>query len=195
MVYKRDYEYLAERLEPHLSGDDLDLVRRAYTVAEEAHCNQMRDEGTPYIVHPVRVAVSLVDELDLYSPTLVASALMHDVIEDSPLTREQIREMFDERISTIVWLLTKLDDVTLPNYLAAIEAARETGAPIVKLCDRLDNLRFLSHSPKIEKIHRYIRTTEIFYLPMAVRTSPYLYEQLRYWLDEAREHIKSISEH
>lgn len=195
MVYKRDYQYLAERLMPHLSGDDLDIVRSAYTVAEEAHRDQMRDEGTAYIVHPVRVAVSLVDELEIYSPTLVASALMHDVIEDSPITREQIRDMFGERIAEIVWLLTKLDDVTLPNYLAAIEAAVETGAPIVKLCDRLDNLRFLSHSPKIEKIHRYIRTTEIFYLPMAARTNDYLHEQLRHWLDEARNHIKSISQH
>jgi GTP diphosphokinase / guanosine-3',5'-bis(diphosphate) 3'-diphosphatase len=191
MVYERNYEYLAERLEPHLSADNLDLIHRAYRVAEAAHAGQMRDEGTPYIVHPLRVAVSLVDELQIYSPTLIASALMHDVIEDSPVTREQIAGMFDEKIAEVVWLLTKLEDVTLPNYLAAIEAARETGAPIVKLCDRLDNLRFLSHSPKIEKIHRYIRTTEIFYLPMAARTNKYLHEQLCYWLDEAREHVKN----
>jgi len=191
MVYERNYQYLAERLESRLTREQLDCVNRAYEVAEEAHRGQMRDEGTSYIVHPVRVAVSLVDELQIYSPTLVASALMHDVIEDSPVTRRQIANMFGDEIAHIVWLLTKYDDVPLPAYLAAIEAARDTGAPIVKLCDRLDNLRFLAHSPKAEKKRRYIRTTEDHYIPMAARTNKYLHDQLRYWLEEARNHVKS----
>ncbi|HKP86811.1 MAG TPA: HD domain-containing protein, partial [Blastocatellia bacterium] len=87
MTYERTYEYLAERLQPHLTDDELTQVRLAYEIAEAAHEGQMRDEGTPYIVHPLRVAVSLVDELEIYSPRLVSSALLHDVIEDSPLTR------------------------------------------------------------------------------------------------------------
>ena len=191
MVYERNYEYLAERLASRLRDDQLDIVHRAFEVAEAAHRGQMRDEGTPYIVHPVRVAVSLVDELQIYSPTLIASALMHDVIEDSPLTREQIAEMFGERIARIVWLLTKYDYVSLPAYLAAIEAAADTGAPLVKLCDRLDNLRFLAHSPKAEKKRRYIRTTEDHYIPMAARTNNYLHDQLRHWLEQARNHVRS----
>ncbi|HXG92913.1 MAG TPA: HD domain-containing protein [Blastocatellia bacterium] len=193
MVYERNYEYLAERLIQRLNATELEQVARAYEVAEAAHAGQVRDEGTPYILHPIRVAVSLVDELDVYSPKLICSALMHDVIEDSPTTREEIAAMFDEEIAEIVWLLTKLESVTLPNYLAAIEAAAHTGAPIVKLCDRLDNLRFLTQSPKVEKIIRYIRTTEIFYIPMAARTNAYLHEQLRRWLDEARRHVKAVN--
>jgi len=113
------------------------------------------------------------------------------VIEDSPTTREQIAEMFDERIAKIVWLLTKYEHVPLPAYLAAIEAASDTGAPLVKLCDRLDNLRFLAHSPKAEKKRRYIRTTEDHYIPMAARTNNYLHDQLRHWLEQARNHVKS----
>ena len=190
MTYERTYEYLAERLQPHLADDELTQVRLAYEIAESAHEGQMRDEGTPYIVHPVRVAVSLVDELEIYSPRLVSSALLHDVIEDSPLTRHQIAEMFGEEIAQIVWLLTKFDDVSLPAYLAAIEAASDTGAAIVKLCDRLDNLRFLAHSPKAEKKRRYIRTTTDYYLPMAARTNKYLYNEISRWLDEARNHVK-----
>ena len=190
MTYERTYEYLAERLQPHLADDELTQVRLAYEIAEAAHEGQMRDEGTPYIVHPVRVAVSLVDELEIYSPRLVSSALLHDVIEDSPLTRRQIAEMFGEEIAEIVWLLTKFDDVSLPAYLAAIEAASETGAAIVKLCDRLDNLRFLAHSPKAEKKRRYIRTTTDYYLPMAARTNKYLYDEISRWLEEARNHVK-----
>jgi len=191
MIYERDYEYLAERLAPHLTSSELTLVRRAYEVAESAHAGQMRDEGTPYIVHPLRVAVSLADELGIYSPTLIASALMHDVIEDSPLTRKDIDEMFGHEIAEIVLLLTKFDDVSLPAYLAAIEAARRTGAPIVKLCDRVDNLRFLAHSPNYEKKRRYIRTTERYYLPMAARTNKYLYHELEHLLEEARSHVRN----
>jgi (p)ppGpp synthase/HD superfamily hydrolase len=191
MDYERTYEYLAERLQPHLTDEELTEVRLAYEVAEAAHEGQMRDEGTPYILHPVRVAVSLVDELEIYSPRLVSSALLHDVIEDSPITRQQIAELFGEDVAEIVWLLTKFDDVSLPAYLSAIEAASDTGAAIVKLCDRLDNLRFLAHSPRAEKKRRYIHTTEAFYLPMAFRTNKYLFDELSRWLEEARNHVRA----
>lgn len=191
MVYERSYEYLAERLKTRLNESDLEQVRLAYEVASRAHEGQMRDEGSPYILHPLRVAVSLVDELDIDSPALVCAALLHDVIEDSPVTREQIAGMFGEEVAEIVWLLTKFDDVSLPDYLAAIEAASDEGATIVKLCDRLDNLRFLAHSPKLEKKRRYVRTTEIFYLPMAARANDYLYGEMKRWLEEARNHLKT----
>ena len=65
MIYERNYEYLAGRLRERLSEKEMAEVRRAYEVAEAAHTGQMRDEGTPYIVHPLRVAVSLVDELSI----------------------------------------------------------------------------------------------------------------------------------
>ena len=198
MVYERTYEHLAESLASDLDAESLQLIRRAHQLAETVHANQMRDEGTPYILHPVRVAISLVDELAITSPTLICSALLHDVIEDSPeyhagapITRDDIAASFGEEIAEIVWLLTKLEEVPLPAYLAAIEAAAETGAPVVKLCDRLDNLRFLTNSPKLDKIRRYIRTTEIFYLPMAARTNAYLYSQLTTLLDEARAHLEA----
>jgi GTP diphosphokinase / guanosine-3',5'-bis(diphosphate) 3'-diphosphatase len=193
MIYERNYEYLAERLAPHLSSQELALVGRAYRVAETAHSGQMRDEGTPYIVHPVRVAVALADELEIYSPQLISGALMHDVIEDSSVTREQVRADFGEEIAQIVWLLTKFEDVSLPVYLKAIEEAAHTGAPLVKLCDRLDNLRFLAHSPRAEKKRRYIRTTEAFYIPLAARTNRYLHDELERWLEEARNHVKTVT--
>jgi (p)ppGpp synthase/HD superfamily hydrolase len=191
MIYTRDYEYLEERLSSTLNDEELAQVRRAYEIADAAHTGQLRDEGTPYIVHPIRVAVSLVDELEIDSPKLVCSALLHDVIEDSPITREEVAEIFGEEIAQIVWLLTKLESVSLGDYLAAIEAAAETGAPIVKLCDRLDNLRFLGHSPRPEKKHRYIRSTEHFYLPMASRTNDYLHSELLHWLDVVRADVES----
>jgi (p)ppGpp synthase/HD superfamily hydrolase len=200
MVYERTYEYLAAALAPHLDADQLDLTRRAYEVAAAVHATQMRDEGTPYILHPLRVAVALVDELAITQPTLICSALLHDVIEDSPdyyaqgaVTRADIAGWFGEEIAEIVWLLSKFDDVTLPAYLAAIEAAASTGAPLVKLCDRLDNLRSLTRSPKVDKIRRYIRTTEIFFLPMAQRTNRYLNGELTRLLKVARKHLAELT--
>jgi (p)ppGpp synthase/HD superfamily hydrolase len=185
-------EYLIERLVPQLNDQQIAQVNHAYDVAAEAHFGQMRDEGTPYIVHPVRVAVALVDELNLFSPTLISSALLHDVIEDSELTREDIARLFDDEIANLVWLLTKLEEVRLSDYLAKIEAAADTGAPLVKLCDRLDNLRSVAHTPRLEKKRRYIRTTEELYLPLAARTNTYLYRELQRWLEEARADLSRL---
>jgi GTP diphosphokinase / guanosine-3',5'-bis(diphosphate) 3'-diphosphatase len=191
MIYTRNYDYLEEKLSLRLNSEELEQVRRAYELAEHAHTGQMRDEGTAYIVHPIRVAVSLVDELKIDSPTLICSALLHDVIEDSPISREEVAEMFNQEIAHIVWLLTKYEEVTLGDYLAAIEAAAETGAPIVKLCDRLDNLRFLGHSPRPEKKQRYIRSTEHFYLPMAARTNDYLYQEIHRALEVIKADLQT----
>lgn len=193
MVYTRDFAYLEERLITNLNEAELKTVQRAYEVAEQAHAGQMRDEGTSYIVHPVRVAVSLVDELKIHSPELICSALLHDVIEDSPTTRAELAAMFGDEVAHIVWLLTKFEEVSLADYLAAIEEASETGAPIVKLCDRLDNLRFISHSPKREKKYRYVYTTEKYYLPMAARTSEYLHNELTRSLDDLKIYLETAT--
>ena len=192
MNYELNFEYLIERITAQLGAEQLAQVHRAYEVAYEAHAGQTRDEGTPYITHPIRVAVSLVDELNLFSPTLICSALLHDVIEDSNITREDIGQMFGEEIAEVVWLLTKLEEVRLSEYLARIEAAADTGAPIVKLCDRLDNLRSVTYTPRLEKKRRYIRTTEDLYLPMAARTNRYLHDELRRWLEAARKHVETV---
>lgn len=190
MTYTERYEYLIEKLLPQLSHSETEQVKRAYRMAEAAHEGQTRDEGTPYIIHPLRVAIALVDELHIHSPALICSALLHDVIEDSPTTREQIAEEFGEEIARIVWLLTKFEDVSLADYLGAIEDAAETGAPIVKLCDRLDNLRSLAYSTRIEKKYRYIRTTEYFYLPMASRTNSYLHDEISRLLEDVRAQVE-----
>lgn len=200
MVDECTYDHLAAALPPHLDGEQLALIRRAYELAEAVHETQMRDEGTPYIRHPLRVALALVDELEVTRPALVCAALLHDVIEDSPdyyahgpVTRADIGREFGEEVAELVWLLSKFEDVTLPAYLAAIEEAAATGAPLVKLADRLDNLRSLVRSSKVDKIRRYIRTTEIFYLPMAARTNRYLYDELKRLLEAARRHLADVT--
>lgn len=190
--YERTYEHLEEQLHASLDLEAIAFVRMAYETAAAAHEGQTRDEGTPYIIHPLRVAISLVDELGVRSPELVCAALLHDVIEDSDVTREQIAETFGERVATVVWLLTRLEGTSLQDYLAAIEEAADTGAPLVKLCDLLDNLRFLARSPRTEKIRRSILRTELHYLPLAARTNRYLHSELRSALDSASAHLASL---
>jgi len=190
-----NFEYLLARLSDRVDADSIARVRRAYDVARTAHAGQTRDEGSPYIVHPVRVALSLVDELAVFSPKLICSALLHDVIEDSDVTRDDVARMFDESIAEIVWLLTKLEDVTLRDYLARIEAAAHTGAPIVKLCDRLDNLRSVIDTPRLEKKRRYIRTTEEYYLPLASRIDRYLHDEMSRCLERARGQVFTLTSH
>lgn len=194
MNYELNFEYLLARLTEQIDEDGIASVRRAYEVAQAAHSGQTRDEGSPYIVHPVRVALSLVDELNLFSPSLICSALLHDVIEDSDVTRTDVARMFDEQIAEIVWLLTKFEDVSLREYLARIERAAETGAPLVKLCDRLDNMRSVVDTPSLAKKRRYIRTTEELYLPLAARTNRYLHNELRRSLEEARNQLRTMGD-
>lgn len=191
MLHLPTFEHLERLIVNELSTGEMELVRRAYEVAAAAHKEQKRDEGSPYIVHPIRVAASLAGELQIHSPNLICSALMHDVIEDSEITRSEIAGAFGDEVAEVVWLLTKFEDMSLADYLSAIEAAADTGAPIVKLCDRLDNLRYLSHSPKLEKKHRYVRTTEAYYLPMAARTDDYLYMEIGRELERIKEHLNS----
>lgn len=194
MNYALNFEYLLARLTEQIDEDGIASVRRAYEVAQAAHSGQTRDEGSPYIVHPVRVALSLVDELNVFSPSLICSALLHDVIEDSDVTRTDVARMFDEQIAEIVWLLTKFEDVSLREYLARIERAAETGAPLVKLCDRLDNMRSVIDTPSLAKKRRYIRTTEELYLPLAARTNKYLHNELRRSLEEARNQLRTMGD-
>jgi guanosine-3',5'-bis(diphosphate) 3'-pyrophosphohydrolase len=189
--YYLGFEHLYELLSQHLTPEQLRGVEKAYKLASASHAGQMRDEGTPYIVHPVRVATMLSTELGLYSSELVCAAMLHDVIEDSSVTREEVSLEFGDTVARIVWLLTKLPEVSLGSYLAAIERASDIKAPVVKLCDRLDNLRFLMRSPKAEKKRRYIKTTEQYYLPMAARTDQYLYEELKGAIELARPLVEA----
>jgi GTP pyrophosphokinase len=185
-----EYEYLFGKLitvvADHFHEEEIQLIDKAYNLARKSHAGQMRDEGTPYITHPVRVALILVEELEYYSQEMICSALLHDVIEDSEVTHEEIAEVFGERVAVMVTLLTKVKGVGLPLYLSAIESASDRGALIVKLCDRLDNLRSIKHSSKAEKKRRYIRTTKQYYLPLASATNEYLYQALISALGDAK---------
>ncbi|MFZ0323041.1 MAG: HD domain-containing protein, partial [Actinomycetes bacterium] len=152
---------------------DVKILERAYVVAEEKHRGQLRRSGDPYITHPLAVAQILAD-LGMTTTTLVA-ALLHDTVEDTEYTLNQVREEFGNEVALLVDGVTKLDKV---QYGQAAEAetvrkmvvamARDIRVLVIKLCDRLHNMRTL-HFLSEEKQAQKARETLEIYAPLAHR--------------------------
>ncbi len=152
---------------------DLRPVHRAYEIAEAAHAGQMRRSGDPYITHPLAVTTILA-ELGMDTTTLVA-ALLHDTVEDTSTTLEQVRTEFGDDVAHLVDGVTKLDKV---KYGASAEAetirkmvvamARDPRVLVIKLADRLHNMRTLRFLPP-EKQERKARETLEIFAPLAHR--------------------------
>ncbi len=151
------------------------LIRRAYDVAVEAHDGQVRVSGDPYIVHPVAVAAILAD-LGLDDATL-AAALLHDAVEDTAVTLEEVRADFGTEVAAMVDGMTKLDRVRFENKEAQqaasmrkmlVAMAKDIRVLLIKLADRLHNMRTLAALPQ-EKQARIAQETLDVYAPLAHR--------------------------
>ncbi|GGQ79252.1 RelA/SpoT family protein [Streptomyces pilosus] len=157
----------------HHPDADLDPLRRAYVLAESSHRGQMRKSGEPYITHPLAVTLILA-ELGAETTTLTAS-LLHDTVEDTDVTLDQVREQFGEEVRYLVDGVTKLEKV---DYGAAAEPETfrkmlvATGNDVrvmsIKLADRLHNMRTLGVM-RPEKQERIARVTRDVLIPLAER--------------------------
>ena len=178
---------LLRKLPDDLTPADRELIQRAYQVAEQAHANQTRVSGEPYVTHCIAVATILA-ELDAPVPVIVAG-LLHDTVEDTPVTLDRLRRDFGNEVATLVDGVTKLTQ--LPRVSAhdgrpkrerptKSELAKETlrktflamgddvRVVVIKLADRLHNMRTLSHLPP-EKRERIARETLEIFAPLANR--------------------------
>ncbi len=155
---------------------DLSMVEKAYKVARDAHKDQRRKSGEPYIIHPVSVAIILA-ELELDKETIVAG-LLHDVVEDTDLTLEDIEREFNPEIALLVDGVTKLTQLNYSADKVELQAenlrkmflamAKDIRVIIIKLADRLHNLRTLQYM-KPEKQREKARETMDIYSPIAQR--------------------------
>ncbi|WP_435741548.1 RelA/SpoT family protein [Nocardioides sp. SYSU DS0663] len=152
---------------------DLALLERAYTVAEEMHGSQMRKSGDPYITHPLAVTTILAG-IGMTEPTLVAS-LLHDTVEDTPYTLDQLRKDFGDEVAQLVDGVTKLDKVVYGDTAEAetirkmiVAMSRDIRVLVIKLADRLHNMRTLRYV-KQETQERKARETLDIYAPLAHR--------------------------
>ena len=169
------FEPLKEHVSSYLSKVQIDLLKQAYIVAREAHDGQMRSSGEPYITHPVAVALNLA-KMHLDHETLMA-ALLHDVIEDTPVTKDQLSELFGHTVAELVEGVSKLDKLKFDNkeemqaenfrkmILAMVQDIRVI---LIKLADRTHNMRTLG-SLRPDKRRRIASETLVIYAPIANR--------------------------
>ena len=178
------YLDLIARVRKYHPSDDISLIEKAYEVAGSAHANQMRKSGEPYIVHPLYVAIILAD-LEMDKET-IAAGLLHDVIEDTEWTNEDVTEEFGTDVAHLVDGVTKLDSIQLTQTIGEDKAhdraemqaenlrkmflamAKDIRVIIIKLADRLHNMRTLKHMQP-EKQQRIARETLDIYSPIAQR--------------------------
>ena len=157
-------------------SDDISLIERAYKVANDAHKDQARKSGEPYIIHPLCVAIILAD-LEMDKET-IAAGLLHDVVEDTIMTTDQIRAEFGDDVALLVDGVTKLGQLQYQGDKLDLQAenmrkmflamAKDIRVIIIKLADRLHNMRTLKHMTP-EKQQEKARETMDIYAPIAQR--------------------------
>lgn len=179
------YQDLISRVKKYHPSDDISMIEKAYRTASEAHKDQVRKSGEPYIIHPLCVAIILAD-LELDKETIVAG-LLHDVVEDTIMTEEEITQEFGADVALLVDGVTKLQQLQLSGSTQSqsgdndrvemqaenlrkmfLAMAKDIRVIMIKLADRLHNMRTLKHMPP-EKQQRIARETLDIYAPIAQR--------------------------
>ncbi|WP_026520752.1 RelA/SpoT family protein [Butyrivibrio sp. VCB2001] len=177
------YEELIRRVRRYHPSDDITLIEKAYNQAREAHEGQLRKSGEPYIIHPLCVGIILAD-LEMDKET-IAAGLLHDVVEDTICTKEEIEESFGSDVALLVDGVTKLTALQLTSDTGSktpeqadmqaqnlrkmfLAMAKDIRVILIKLADRLHNMRTLAHMPP-EKQQRIAQETLDIYSPIAGR--------------------------
>src|SRR6187397_3155605 len=211
------FEDLIEKVRASNPDADAELLRRAYVFSAYEHKGQVRRSGEPYLVHPLEVADILADmRLDVVA---IAAGLLHDIVEDTPNSIEKVRELFGEQVAHVVEGVTKLSSLQFSSteerqaetfrkmLLAMVDDIRVI---LVKLADRLHNMRTLNHLAE-EKRTVIAQETRDIYAPIANRLGmskvkneleelsfrylePQLYESLRSRVDARRRATEGLIE-
>src|SRR6186713_3261165 len=175
----REYRSLMRSLKTKIKPGDKDLLRAAFEISVDAHKTMRRKSGEPYIIHPIAVAMICVEEIGLGVRSTIC-ALLHDTVEDTDITLEDIEKEFGNEISRIVDGLTKISNVVDNNSTQQAENFKKilltlTDDPrviLIKLADRLHNMRTLE-SMKREKQLKISSETVYVYAPLAHRMGLY----------------------
>jgi len=169
------FDTLRDEISQYLTHDQIAEIEKAYLFAKTAHGSQIRYTGEPYITHPLAVAQVLAQmRMD---PTTIMAAILHDVVEDTPVNHQQLVEQFGKEVADLVDGVTKLTQIHFENYAQAqaenfrkmvMAMASDIRVVLVKLADRLHNMRTLSALPPEKRRRVSLETLEIF-APIANR--------------------------
>ena len=177
-IIQRAYRNLLKSITTPLNEDDRLNIRSAFELAAQAHQEQRRKSGEPYILHPIEVARICVEEIGL-GPTAVICALLHDVVEDTDVTLKDVHKQFGDRVALIVDGLTKLDglhDSESPQAENLAKVLRtmlvDVRVVLIKMADRLHNLRTIRSMPPHKQLKIAAETSTI-YAPLAHRLGLY----------------------
>ena len=169
---------LFHSIEHRMTDEDMIRIRSAYELAKEAHKNQKRKTGEPYIIHPIAVARIVAEEFELGANPIMA-AFLHDVVEDTPYTLNDIKERFGEDVAFLVGVVTKQKKAEynqskqIDNYRQILASVQfDVRAILIKLADHLHNMRTLD-SMKPDKQMKIAGETDYFYAPLANRLGMY----------------------
>lgn len=178
VMIQADVDELIHRLSCKECQEDLDRLRAAFEFAREAHSPQKRKSGEPYITHPVNVARIVAEELELGADPVIA-AFLHDVVEDTQYTIDDIRQRFGDEVAFLVGVVTKekkdkyVQSKQIDNFRQILASMQyDVRALLIKLADRLHNMRTLS-SMKPDKQMKIAGETDYFYAPLANRLGLY----------------------
>jgi len=170
------YDRLITKVKAYHPSDDISMITKAYHIADEAHKGQLRKSGEPYIIHPLCVALILAD-LELDKETIVGG-LLHDVVEDTVMTEEDVAREFNSEVALIVSGVTKLSQLSYSADKVELQAenlrkmflamAKDIRVILIKLADRLHNMRTLKYMTP-EKQKEKARETMDIYAPIAQR--------------------------
>ncbi len=166
---------LCKELQGYLSSAEISVIEKAYLLGAKAHEGQKRHTGEPYITHPLEVALILA-EMRMDPQTIIA-AILHDVIEDTPIEKSDLIEQFGKEVADLVDGVTKLTQIEFESRAQAqaenfrkmvMAMARDIRVILVKLADRLHNMRTLECLPPVKRRRIALETLEIF-APIANR--------------------------
>ncbi len=170
---------LRERYAGQLTGATLRGLDEAVAFAVERHGDQRRPAGEAYVEHLLEALRVLVDAVGVRDPDTLRAAVLHDVVEDTPTTLDEVRERFGARVAELVGWVTKSDGVERAAYLARLRQAPPEAID-VKLADRLSNVQRLRTHPRPEKRTSYFHETVTSIIPLAA-DRPWFAQWFRQW--------------
>ena len=168
-MIQQAHDKLFAALPEDMTAQDKALIEDAFQLAKEAHAPQTRDSGLPYILHPLAVALVVVEEMRQKGAAIVAAALLHDVVEDTPHPIEEIRDRFGDDVAFLVAAVTKPNKNQVDNFQHILGSVKgDVRVLLLKLSDRLHNMRTLS-GLRPQKQWKIASETQFFFAPLAGR--------------------------